>query len=460
MNRNSSTIYLIFVLVLFLYSLNCKQSKTKVITEYYPNGNKKSTTLYKNNKIVGIQKEYFENGQIEWERSYKNGKFDGISKGYLPSGELISIINYKNGLKDGFERYFYENEQIESERFFKNNNLEGRLREFYKSGQLKLEEFYKNGKQEGKSIKFYENGQFFSKEFFKNGIHEGYQKFYYPSQLKGSYFYKNGNLFGEFIRYDIEGNIIMKKIYDEKGDSNDIIDWDEIEFYNLNKVKNLVLSTNDYIIYIENFNEIVVLNQSNLSITRKKIEFNIANIETCKSKEIVNIGQYDPKSYEYKNFIYDIRKNELFEINRLRNEWNEKRWSPDGLLTYLNNDKSITIIESKYLHEYLINKEVPIVVTIKGDADLNMRQVGWIGNFFVYGCGCIGQHECWGMYDLKLKKNYFIDCCGIYFKNSKSCDLKIDANIINKMFVDLIINKKLIEIPTNFFESYFKNINK
>ena len=74
----------------FQESLNVKHDDG-VETEYYQNGNIKSETPYKNNKINGILRAYYANGNIKSESNYIAGNQEGETKTYYKDGGIEKI---------------------------------------------------------------------------------------------------------------------------------------------------------------------------------------------------------------------------------------------------------------------------------------------------------------------------------------------------------------------------------
>jgi antitoxin component YwqK of YwqJK toxin-antitoxin module len=73
----------------------------------------------------------------------KNGEI----KRYYPNGQLREISNYKNGLLEGEYKWYYDNGQLEEISNWKNDRLDGENKRYSYSDNEKLERisYWKNG---------------------------------------------------------------------------------------------------------------------------------------------------------------------------------------------------------------------------------------------------------------------------------------------------------------------------
>lgn len=69
-------------------------------TVFYPDGSKRRTGAYKNDKNQGAFVEYDQNGSITDEYSFINGLPHGIEKNYV-NNKLVRSVVWKNGIQDG-----------------------------------------------------------------------------------------------------------------------------------------------------------------------------------------------------------------------------------------------------------------------------------------------------------------------------------------------------------------------
>ena len=75
------------------------QKETKRPTEvtYWPNGQKRRESHYKNGKPDGLTISWYENGQKSSEGHYKNGERDGLETHWDKNGQKSSEYHFKNG---------------------------------------------------------------------------------------------------------------------------------------------------------------------------------------------------------------------------------------------------------------------------------------------------------------------------------------------------------------------------
>lgn len=114
-------------------SLGQKQGKWM---EYFPNGNIKSITYYKNNKTDSIYKSFYSSGKIESEIYFNDGVINGTYTLY-----------YENGVMSDLDMYYLGQPVWTSK--------------FDKEGYLVMEEIYLDGKLY--SIIHYKKGKFYTK---------------------------------------------------------------------------------------------------------------------------------------------------------------------------------------------------------------------------------------------------------------------------------------------------------
>ena len=414
-------------------------------------------------KSQTIKKEYYKNGKLKSAVPFVNGKKEGIMKLYCEDGTLGASIPFQNDHKDGLEKIYFNNGKLSNLTHYKRGRKDGKETIYFESGAVGKTAEYIDGKREGVFIYYFENGQISSTSFFKNGNYEGYSKYFYPAGIRHITFYRNGRLSGEEIEYDRQGSIIKKTLHDEKGNPNVIIDRcpEVLEKKRLVAEKTAVVN-NKYMIFTENDKTMVVMDQDKLSVRRKKFDFEIIDFEACRNYPFINIESFrkDSDSTHFLNYIYDIETDRLYSTTRHDGGYREeKRWSDDGRYTFFNNKTSIIIIETKFLRNYLKTKDVPKVVEITLKPDGYIWQSNWTGNYLLYSAeGAMSWQECWGLYDLKNRKNYFVACSGMSQKNGTELPYYDFSFLKAKIsyLASLIEKGKLIEISNDFRKEVVK----
>lgn len=113
--------------------------KDSTWTYYYPNGNFRSITNYKEGFEHGESKVFYENGNLAGEGLLENGR-TVIEKNYFPDGSKNKVLKYKDGLLHGeCVEYYKGQNQIRQLREFKEGKLHGIIKSFYESGELEWE---------------------------------------------------------------------------------------------------------------------------------------------------------------------------------------------------------------------------------------------------------------------------------------------------------------------------------
>ena len=68
-----------------------------IIRTYYKSGERKSESVYHNNRLDGYSREYYKSGTIKSETYYKNGREDGWAYFYFESGILMQKTLFNRG---------------------------------------------------------------------------------------------------------------------------------------------------------------------------------------------------------------------------------------------------------------------------------------------------------------------------------------------------------------------------
>ncbi|MDA3912091.1 MAG: hypothetical protein PF448_12120 [Bacteroidales bacterium] len=88
---------------------------------YYPNGNIKTITAYKNGLKNGIEKSYYKNGKLNWTQEYNNDTLSGNIIKYYDNGKLEYVFEYKKGELINEGRMYYENGAIKNYLYYDPN---------------------------------------------------------------------------------------------------------------------------------------------------------------------------------------------------------------------------------------------------------------------------------------------------------------------------------------------------
>lgn len=114
--------------------------KQGVWREFWPNGDLKSETSYKDNQKNGLEIIWYDSPDcVEQEAYYKDGKLDGLLVHYSKKCRKDFYEHYKNGVKHGLEIEYYSNGNMKAEGTYKNGSLDGYYKVYNRKGQFSFE---------------------------------------------------------------------------------------------------------------------------------------------------------------------------------------------------------------------------------------------------------------------------------------------------------------------------------
>lgn len=224
------------------------------IKEYYPNGQLKKSTTYKNQKLHGKNSKYYSNGQLELVEHYNANVLNGERKSFKNNGTPVVDEYYENGVRDrGFVKYdaygkvielgnytkgikvgswsYVKNNQKITETYDEKGQLHGAFSQTYKSaalpawidGQQRTKAYvmkgnYAKGNKDGVWEISEKGGRVVQQLTYKNGkpmFFEG-EWFVHDTKNNSKYFlkYDNGNLYSKTNKTDAYKMIGNYKIDD------------------------------------------------------------------------------------------------------------------------------------------------------------------------------------------------------------------------------------------------------
>lgn len=221
---------------------------------YYPDGELLSTKTYESGDAEGEVKYFFPDGKIEWLNQYLDGDRHGKHIHYFENGTIKNETNYLYGKKNGKCIIYYPNKQIEREYEYKDNEINGKSNIYAETGETVIERNYKNGyivsftymdkngvmlppieiKNETGTIKtFYKTGTTALEYTLKNGALEGKRtKYFINGKVQEVDNYVGNELNGTSIYYYSSG-----KIKDEENYTNDEKNGKCTYYYESGKIK-------------------------------------------------------------------------------------------------------------------------------------------------------------------------------------------------------------------------------
>ena len=180
-----------------------RKAERTIKVKYWPNGQKKSESHYKDGKLDGLKIWWYENGQKSEEGHWKNGKFDGLLTRWYENGQKKRESHYKNGELVSASVWKSDGKPCPETKIV---NGSGIFVTWYLHGQKAEEIHYKDGKFDGLLTRWDENGQKFIEEHYKNGELDGpYNYWWYNGQKQSEFHYKNGEIDGSFTTWHTNG---------------------------------------------------------------------------------------------------------------------------------------------------------------------------------------------------------------------------------------------------------------
>lgn len=122
MKKNNWLLVVVFLLLGILFFEGCFNHETKkkgiterFLTDYYEDGNVKSTFLY-NGKLDanGVYEYYYSNGIVRLKIPYVKGKKEGWAEHYDSIGRRISRVHYSNNERVGPTFWYSDNGGLRS----------------------------------------------------------------------------------------------------------------------------------------------------------------------------------------------------------------------------------------------------------------------------------------------------------------------------------------------------------
>jgi uncharacterized protein len=133
-------------------------SCSRVSTDYWPNGNVKSTITFRGKVYNGPAFFYYEDGTLQMECNYRNNLLDGRLIRYYSTGIKKEETFYKNNKTDSTYKFWDLTGKILVEAHYSDSLLNGPFREYYPEGGLKTEGRYTKGSYDGKWFWYDEGG--------------------------------------------------------------------------------------------------------------------------------------------------------------------------------------------------------------------------------------------------------------------------------------------------------------
>jgi hypothetical protein len=129
--------------------LYANQPFSGAVKEFYPNGQLKAKTEYKQGREHGMSWRWYEDGSSCWERRYQNGKKHGQHEGWWPNGQRKFLYQFSNGEHEGEAYDWYANGQLAQCYRYENGQEVGLQQAWRENGKLYANHVVKAGKRFG-----------------------------------------------------------------------------------------------------------------------------------------------------------------------------------------------------------------------------------------------------------------------------------------------------------------------
>lgn len=141
-----------------------------VMYEFYPTGEKKTESAYKDGLKHGEERLWYLNGSLQAKATYKNGLLHGDYEEYHEEGSLLAKTAWMYGKRNGEYRSWFGNKQQQFELFFVDDRIHGKSEEWYENGKKRSEGNWVRGTRNGKWIWFDRYGEKTLEQVYDAGI--------------------------------------------------------------------------------------------------------------------------------------------------------------------------------------------------------------------------------------------------------------------------------------------------
>jgi antitoxin component YwqK of YwqJK toxin-antitoxin module len=185
---------------------------TRVQTEYWPNGNLKSTVAMRGDSYNGPASWYFEDGTLQMECTYRNNLLEGRLSRYYTTGMKKEEVYYKGNKADSLYRFWDVAGNLLVEAVYRDSLLDGKFLEFYPGGKLKTEGWYKKGMFEGKWFWYDDDALIAGTADYSAGA--GTQRSFYPDgTVQQVIRFRDNQKDGAEEYYDAKGELLEIRYY-------------------------------------------------------------------------------------------------------------------------------------------------------------------------------------------------------------------------------------------------------
>jgi len=196
----------------------------------------------------------------------------------------------------------------------------------------------------------------------------------------------------------------------------------------------------DYILTRSGSNSLSVSHFGTRRGFEKRFDGVILRIETCPIADFVSLRLKRTGSSEFHSVLLNTVSGQVYD-NRLLSllDFDEKRWSPSGIFTYLNLGSSCGIIRTDQLEQFLSDpREENLSVKVDGIPIGTIFQEEWLSDrFLLLGTGQSGGMA-WCLLDIAEGTCHFLDAVGFRGQPLLTSDARSIARLRKLSFERLL----------------------
>lgn len=192
--------------------------------EWFANGTAKVDAYFQNNLPDGVQSEWYEGGQLKTRAEFAAGLKQGWQREWSNAGDLLFEVLFEKDQMQGTALSWWDKDQVKTRFQFENGKKEGMHKWFYKNGTPERVVTFKNDLMEGELLSWYPDGAMQSVQTFHEGKPVGEHRTYFP---KSSSSQKDEERLAHLLHYNEEGKLHgVEKTFHKNGKVQSLLSYD------------------------------------------------------------------------------------------------------------------------------------------------------------------------------------------------------------------------------------------
>jgi antitoxin component YwqK of YwqJK toxin-antitoxin module/tetratricopeptide (TPR) repeat protein len=180
-------------------------------------------------KLDGLVRHYYPGGQLKSESPYRQGKLEGLNKQFAESGELSESQQLVNNDYEGDVIEYYPGGAVNTRIAMKADKRNGRLEGVYPDGTPEVSSSYADGKPQGEVLVYYPDKTLEKKANYDQGELNGpYATYFANGKPRETGQYAKGKRTGAWKEFYASGLPSLEETYDANGERHGVaVDYDE-----------------------------------------------------------------------------------------------------------------------------------------------------------------------------------------------------------------------------------------